>query len=286
MRPEQRSGGGGDGGGAELPRLFGMVHVGALPGTPFASHSIEEICGVAAEEAGMLASLGYRGIIVENMHDRPYVHGAKPPEIVAAMTRAVLAVRAAAPEAVLGVQVLSGGNKEAIAVALAAGAQFIRCENFVFSHIADEGLLERAEAGELLRYRRAIGAEHIRIFADIKKKHASHAITADVTVADAVEGAAFFGADGVIITGTATGKAAAEADIAAARSAAAKASVDGSLPVLVGSGVTPENAAAMLAHADSLIVGSFIKKQGRWENGIDRDRAGRMLAAVSAARTP
>ena len=198
-----------------------------------------------------------------------------------------MAVRAAAPEVVLGVQILSGGNREAIAVALAAGAQFIRCEIFVFSHIADEGLLERAEAGELLRYRRAIGAEHIRVFADIKKKHASHAITADVTVADAVEGAAFFGADGVIITGTATGKAAAEADLAAARSAAEKAGAGGAgnppLAVLVGSGVTPENAAAMLNHADSLIVGSFIKEDGRWENGVCRERAGRMLAAVSAA---
>lgn len=50
------------------------------------------------------------------------------------------------------------------------GLDFIRAEGFVFSHVADEGLLN-ACAGELLRYRRRIGAEHIQIFTDIKKKH-------------------------------------------------------------------------------------------------------------------
>lgn len=50
------------------------------------------------------------------------------------------------------------------------GLDFIRAEGFVFSHVADEGLLN-ACAGELLRYRRCIGAEHVQIFTDIKKKH-------------------------------------------------------------------------------------------------------------------
>lgn len=40
----------------------------------------------------------------------------------------------------------------------------------MYSHIADEGLMN-ACAGPLLRYRHNIGAEHIAIFTDIKKKH-------------------------------------------------------------------------------------------------------------------
>lgn len=50
------------------------------------------------------------------------------------------------------------------------GLDFIRAEGFVFSHVADEGLLN-ACAGDLLRYRKLIGADHVRIFTDIKKKH-------------------------------------------------------------------------------------------------------------------
>lgn len=36
--------------------------------------------------------------------------------------------------------------------------------------MADEGFLN-ACAGDLLRYRKQIGAEHVQIFTDIKKKH-------------------------------------------------------------------------------------------------------------------
>lgn len=50
------------------------------------------------------------------------------------------------------------------------GLQFVRVENFVFSHVADEGLIN-ACAGSLLRYSRNIGAKDIIYLTDIKKKH-------------------------------------------------------------------------------------------------------------------
>ena len=62
---------------------------------------------------------------------------------------------------------LAGANKGALAVALAAELDFIRAEGFVFGHVADEGWMD-AQAGELLRYRNNIGANHIKIFTDIK----------------------------------------------------------------------------------------------------------------------
>ena len=57
-----------------------------------------------------------------------------------------------------------------MAVAKASGANFIRAEGFVFSHVADEGWMD-ACAGELLRYRGAIDAKDVLVFTDIKKKH-------------------------------------------------------------------------------------------------------------------
>jgi uncharacterized protein len=257
--------------------VVGMIHVQALPGTPGSRLSIARIAEIAAAEAKVLASAGFDAIVIENMHDRPYVHGEHGPETASAMTAAGLAVRAAAPGLPLGVQVLSGGNREALAVALAVGGSFIRCENFVFSHVADEGLLAKAEAGELLRYRRTIGAVGVRIFCDIKKKHASHAITADVSIGEAAEAAAFFGADGVIVTGTATGKPADVNDIAEVRSA-----VD--LPVLVGSGVTPETIGEVFEHADAVIVGSSIKRGGVWSNAPDARRCATLVKAADRAR--
>lgn len=67
-------------------------------------------------------------------------------------------------------QVLAAGNKEAIAIAHAAGFDFIRCEGFVFGHVADEGYIDSC-AGPLLRFRKTIGAENVQIYCDIKKKH-------------------------------------------------------------------------------------------------------------------
>lgn len=257
--------------------LIAMVHVGALPGSPKASLSVAQLCHAAAEEAKVLAAAGFDAIIVENMHDAPYVHAQHGPEVVACMTRAAEAVRAAATWLPLGVQVLSGGAREALAVAQASGGSFIRCENFVFAHVADEGLLERAEAGPLLRYRRSIGAGDIKVFCDIKKKHASHAITADLSIAGAVEGAEFFGADGIIITGTATGKPAAAADVAEARGAT-------KLPVWVGSGVTPDQLGNLWQHADALIVGSWIKRDGYWANPVDEARCRTLIAEANRVR--
>ncbi len=257
--------------------LVGMVHVRALPGTPFNSMSIDQIVEIAASEAKVLAESGFDALIVENMHDRPYVHGRHPAEVVATMTRVAMACRGAAPGLVMGIQVLSGGATEAIAIAMATNASFIRCENFVFSHVADEGLLVKAEAGELLRYRRRVGAEGVRVFCDIKKKHASHAITGDISISEAAEAAEFFGADGLIVTGTATGKPTSPDDLRQVKGASG-------LPLLVGSGVTVEQLPRLMPHADALIVGSSIKVGGVWSNPLDRERCVRLVEAARSFR--
>ena len=115
----------------------------------------------------------------KNMHDRPYLLRHVGSEIVAAMTVVVQAVRQAV-DVPLGVQILAGANTHALAVAHASDASFIRAEGFVFAQVSDEGLMDTADAAKLLRYRRLIGADEIAVIADIKKKHSSHAITADV----------------------------------------------------------------------------------------------------------
>ena len=109
-------------------------------------------------------------IMVENMHDIPYLNRQVGPEIVASMSVVCNEVKKEANNLPCGIQILAGANKEALAVAKAAGLQFIRAEGFVFSHIADEGTMN-SDAGELLRYRKHIEADDIIVFTDIKKKH-------------------------------------------------------------------------------------------------------------------
>ena len=255
--------------------LIGMVHVGALPGTPRAVLSVEELVKEALRDVWALAEGGCEAILVENMHDVPYLKREVGPEVVASMTAVCRAINEAT-NLPCGVQVLAGANEAALAVALAAGMDFVRAEGFVFGHVADEGWMD-ACAGPLLRYRKQIGAEHIPVWADLKKKHAAHAMTADVSLAETVKAAEFFGADAVIVTGEATGRETSTADLSSARGAT-------KLPVIVGSGVTAENAAAMLQHADAVIVGSALKKDGHWTAPVDLDRVKAVAAAVRAVR--
>jgi membrane complex biogenesis BtpA family protein len=250
-----------------------MIHLDALPGTPAAAREVAAIIGRAVDEARQLERAGFDALAIENMHDRPYLRRAVGPEVVAAMTAAATAVRREVPLP-LGIQVLAGANREALAIALASGASFIRAEGFVFAHVADEGLIE-SDAGELLRYRRAIGAEHVAVFADLEKKHASHAITADLDIAETARAAEFFLADGVVVTGAATGRETDPADVEAVAGAVR-------IPLLVGSGVTPANL-ERLSRADGFIVGSSIKRDGLWSNPIDPARAEAVVRAHRAA---
>lgn len=257
--------------------LIGMVHLAPLPGTPDARLSPAEIYARAEADARLLAEAGFDGLIVENMGDRPYLLREVGPEIVTSMTAATLAVRRAAPDLVLGVQVLAGANHAALAVAHAAGADFIRAEGFHLAAVADEGLLAEASAGPLLRYRKAIGADRIAVLADVRKKHSAHALTADLDLAEHCRTASFCGADGVIVTGSATGATTDPADLREAAEAA-------DLPVFVGSGVSAANVADYMPRAAGFIVGSSLKVGGEWSGALSAASCGELVEARGCAR--
>jgi len=253
-----------------------MIHVGALPGTPRSATDLGQIIQQAVAEAATYTAAGLDGLLIENMHDVPYLCGKVGPEIVAGMTAVGLAVRRASPLP-LGVQVLAAANREALAVAQACGATFVRIENFAYAHVADEGLMPVAEAGPLLRYRRQIGAENVAVVADVKKKHSSHAITGDVSLAQAAQTSEFFGADAIVVTGAATGQAASAQEVAAAGRAVR-------IPVWVGSGVRPDNLPLLWPHADAFIVGSFFKVDGSWSGPVDPARVEKFMTRVHELR--
>jgi membrane complex biogenesis BtpA family protein len=248
-----------------------MIHVGALPGTPASTRSRVAIEAQAVKEAKIYRDAGVDGLLLENMHDTPYLRGRVGPEIVAAMAVIARAVKDAV-RLPSGVQILAAANQEALAVALASGLDFIRAEGFAFAHVADEGIIQ-SSAAELLRYRRAIGAEHVQVWADVKKKHSSHAITADIGLAETAQAVEFMRGDAVIVTGATTGHAPALDDVRAAKRATR-------LPVYLGSGVTAANVGTYLDEADGFIVGSEFKTGGHWSGAVDAKRVRRFMAAV------
>lgn len=240
-----------------------MIHVQALPGAPNHKMSLSEISALAVKEAKQYETAQVDGIIIENMHDVPYMKGHVGPEIVAGMTVVAKAIR----EAVclpLGIQILAGANKEALAVAKAADLDFIRAEGFVFGHVADEGYIDSC-AGELMRYRKMIDADKVKVFTDIKKKHSSHAITSDVDIVETAHAAEFFLSDGLIVTGSSTGKAVDIRELDALRDSVNK-------PVLIGSGITVDNITDYWDYANAFIIGSHFKENGFWVNPISNER--------------
>ena len=253
--------------------VIGVIHVGALPGTPRSSQGVAELVASAKDEARVYRERGVDGLIIENMHDVPYLRGEVGPEIVAAMTAIAVEVKAECRLPV-GVQLLAGANIEAMAVAHAAGLDFIRAEGFAYAHVADEGLIQ-ASAANLLRYRRMIGATNVQVWTDVKKKHAAHAITADVSLGETAETVEFMGADCVIVTGSATGKPPDIADIIEAKSHC-------NLPVFLGSGITKNNIAEFHDAADGFIIGSTFKVDGLWSNAIDTARVADLLNTIKA----
>jgi membrane complex biogenesis BtpA family protein len=255
--------------------VIGVVHVLPLPGAAGYKGIMQEVLAQAVDDAVMYKEEGVDAILVENMHDVPYLNGAVEPETTAAMALIAHMIKYETMIPV-GIQILAGANIEALGAAVASDLDFMRVEGFVFAHVGDEGIHESC-AGKLVRKRAQLKADHIKIFADIKKKHSSHVITGDVSIAETARAAEFFRADGLVITGTATGEPANVEDVKVAAAAT-------DLPVLVGSGVTPENIASYYKHADAVIVGSTFKQDGFWRNQVDAHRVRQFMDKVMAVR--
>jgi len=253
--------------------LIAVIAVPALPGTPGhdADGGTDALAAAALADLEHYRAAGVGAVLLENSWDVPYV---KPPlaeEAVAAMEEVAHAVRAewARP---LGLQLLEAANGQALEVAARTGLDFIRVEGFVFAHIGGAGLIEGC-AGTLLRQRRALAAEGIAVWADLKKKHCSHAITGDQTLADHARQATLFRADGLIVTGGFTGEPPAPEDVRAVAGAAA------GVPVLTGSGLTLENLPRLYPLADGFIVGSALREGGRFLAPLEPERLRRMADA-------
>jgi len=237
---------------------------------------MDQIVAQAVAEGRRYVEGGVDGLIVENHGDIPF---AKPdqlgPETAACMAVTAAAVRAAC-NVPIGINVLANAANFALAVAKAAGAGFIRVNQWANAYVANEGFME-GPAGSAMRYRSAIGARDVRVFADVHVKHGAHAITADRSLAELARDVEFFGADAAIATGQRTGDSASLDELRGIAAGTA-------LPLLVGSGVTPDNVGDMFSAARGVIVASWLKRDGVWWNEVDPDRVRQFMQEANRAR--
>jgi membrane complex biogenesis BtpA family protein len=257
--------------------VIGVIHLRPLPGAPrYAGAPVRDIYAAAAADARALAEGGVDGIMMENASDLPF---ARPedigPETVAALTAACMEVRGAV-DLPIGITCVANGVVPALGIAKAVGARWVRANQWVNAYVANEGLMD-GPAPRAMRYRAAIGAQDVHIFADVHVKFGAHAITADRSIADQATDAEWFDADVLIATGLRTGSPTTPQEVQAVRAGT-------NLPVIVGSGLDAAQVPALLGVADGAIVGQWLKHDGRWWNPVDPRRVETLMRAVTLMR--
>jgi len=241
--------------------LIACVHLLALPGAPRFSGDMRAVYDAALAEADIFKRHGVDGLIVENFRDKPFYPGRVPAETVAslaAVTREI--VRSSALP--VGVNVLRNDALAAIAVAAAAEAHFIRVNVHMGAVVSEQGVIQ-GTSHETLRLRAALRSKAL-IFADVGVKHAAP-LAGRGLAAETKDLAERGMADAVIVSGELTGVETKPEDVDIVASHT-------HLPILIGSGTTPENLHKVFAKSDGFIVGSYFKKEGRGENRVEARR--------------
>ncbi|MFC0287973.1 BtpA/SgcQ family protein [Kaistia hirudinis] len=257
--------------------IIGVVHCPPMPGTPRYRHSdFIDTIDRAVQDAVNYVQGGVDGLIIENHGDIPFL---KPDRIGHEISAGLAVITDRIRQKLdvpVGINVLANAAIPALAIAKTTGAAFVRVNQWANAYVANEGIIE-GEAATVLRYRAAIDADDIAIFADAHVKHGAHAIVADRSVSELVRDVEFFDADAVICTGQRTGDAASLDEIREMRAATG-------LPLLVGSGVTPDNIGAMLPLLDGVIVASTLKRDGVWWNEVEERRVAAFMERVETIR--
>jgi membrane complex biogenesis BtpA family protein len=249
--------------------IIGMIHLPALPGAPRNDKSMEELTEFAVSEATKLESAGLDGAIVENVGDAPFFRDKAPPVTIAAMSMIVGEVKRHTSMKV-GVNILRNCCLEALAVAFAAAADFIRCNVVIGAYVTDQGIIQGC-AAELARMRASL-PRRIHVFGDVHVKHSYPLF--NVPIEDAAQDLAERGGvDGVIVSGSRSPDPPSFETLKLVSDA-----VDS--PVIVGSGIGLDNVGDFYEHSDGLILGEVDFKDGRvWGGASDEAAYARAVAA-------
>jgi len=253
--------------------VIAMAHFPALPGRPQHDRAAgrAHLVDVIGRDLAVLQDAGVDGLLFCNEADLPY-QLAVGPEIPAAMAAVIGELRSSV-RVPFGVNILWDA-RASLALARATGACFIR-EVLTGVYESDLGMLAPA-IGDIASYRAAIGAGDVALFDNISPEFAS--AIGSRGIADRAKGAAFLGADAILISGPAAGVPFAMSDLVAAKEAVPDTTV------VANTGVRADSIADIFAVADAVIVGTSLKVDGNTWNAVDPARAQRLMDAARSAR--
>lgn len=249
--------------------LIGMVHCLPLPGTLGSKHTIEQVIERAVSDAKILEDAGFDAVMVENEDKCTAPHMSKVQfagiSMVAQAVRRVISIP-------MGLCVGCLNYEEALSICKVAGGDFFRSPIFVDTVMNYNGVINPCST-QVINYRKQIGAEHVKILADVQVKY-YYMVNPEITITQSARWAERQGADAVIVTGTASGVETPLDDLKKVKKGI-------SIPVVAGSGVTAENIAEQKEAADIMIIGTTLRPGGKMSEPIDPKRA---KAIVEAAR--
>ena len=251
--------------------VIGMVHIGALPGSPLHDPAIDL---VAAARADLMAlqDAGFDAVMFGNENDRPYEF-----QVDVASTATMAALIGALKSDIsvpFGVNVL-WDPMSSVALGAATGAAFVR-EIFTGTYASDMGVWS-PDAGKAMRYRDRLGRQDMAMLYNVSAEFA-HSLD-QRPLPDRARSAVFSSIpDAVLVSGQITGEAAALSDLEAVKA------VLPNTPVMANTGVKHDTVADVLGIADGCIVGSSLKVDGDTWNAIDPDRAQDFMARARKAR--
>lgn len=252
--------------------VFGMIHLGPLPGSPRYGGSMSAVLDRALKDGEALLAAGVDALIVENFNDDPFFTMTVAPETVAAMTLASKTV-AEETKLPLGINVMRNSWQAAMGIAAIVGAKFIRINVLTDVMVTDQGIIEGCSA-QLLRYRKMLNAENVMIFADIEAKHASPLVARprSVVAGDMIERG---GAEGIIVSGLTSADPPDPDHLKELRG------VVDQTPLIIGSGMSIKTV-GLLKLADATVFGFGAKPN--LKAPVDKDMAMKFMDAVRDLR--
>jgi membrane complex biogenesis BtpA family protein len=244
-----------------------MIHLPPLPGAGnYEGSPVRTIAQRAVAEAQLLSEAGFDALLIQNTHDRPSTTYA-PPETLTAMS-AIAGAVAAAVSCPIGINVHKNDGPGALAVAHAVGATFVRVKVLVGATLGPEGIIQ-GNADAVVQLRNKLHST-IEIWADLGELtsvplvNVSLAVLADWT-------ARFGSADRLIVT---------EADVALSAVRVSAAREGASIPILIGGRTDPSSIAQAMAASDGVIVGSYLRADGKTANDLVAQRVHELVRAA------
>jgi len=254
--------------------VVAMLHLAALPGDPgFDSRAgVKAIVERAKRELGVLQEGGVDGVLISNEFSIPYLTRTEP--ITAISMARVIGELLPSIEVPYGVNVLWDG-KASIDLAVATGARYVR-EIFTGVYASDFGLWN-TNVGAAARHRQRIGGADVKLLFNIVPESAAYLVDRDLT---ALTRSTVFATapDALCVSGLTAG---APTDLQTLSTVKAAA---GNVPVFVNTGVRANNVGDQLTLADGAIVGTYFKKDGRFENEADLTRTVELMTAAREFR--